>query len=379
MHCPACKATIERALRGVAGIDDVQADYARGTLTASWNSDVLSEEKLSSILSDLGYTISRAPVNRHRAAIQAMCACAILIALVVLTTLTPLAQWLNAFPTAKAGMSLGALFIVGLFTSLHCVAMCGGIGISQTAQAARRGHRVSRSAMLYNLGRVISYTATGAIVGVLGTVLTISTPVKAAIQIVAAAFMLIMALRLIDGFGWLRRINLPRLHISLPRGQHSALVVGLLNGLMPCGPLQSMQLFALSAGGWLMGALSMLVSNMLFSQGVWTPWQMFSMGIIGFLAGVLFRKGLLRRTLGSMCTFGAFCAIVIYGGIMNPASVLMWAGAESLTWKTLLTYYVTGFPVDCVHAAATVFFLWVAAEPMLEKLDRIKEKYGLLT
>ena len=130
--------------------------------------------------------------------------------------------------------------------------------------------------------------------------------------------------------------------------------------------------------GFLVGALSMLVSNMLFSQGVWTPWQMFSMGIIGFLAGVLFRKGLLRRTRGSLCTFGAFCAIVIYGGIMNPASVLMWAGAETLTWKTLLTYYVTGFPVDCVHAAATVFFLWIAAEPMLEKLDRIKEKYGLL-
>ena len=130
--------------------------------------------------------------------------------------------------------------------------------------------------------------------------------------------------------------------------------------------------------GFLVGALSMLVSNMLFSQGVWTPWQMFSMGIIGFLAGVLFRKGLLRRTRGSLCTFGAFCAIVIYGGIMNPASVLMWGGAEALTWKTLLTYYVTGFPVDCVHAAATVFFLWIAAEPMLEKLDRIKEKYGLL-
>ena len=131
--------------------------------------------------------------------------------------------------------------------------------------------------------------------------------------------------------------------------------------------------------GFMVGALAALTSNFFFGQGMWTPWQMFSMGIIGFLAGVLFRKGLLRRTLGSMCTFGAFCAIVIYGGIMNPASVLMWAGAESLTWKTLLTYYVTGFPVDCVHAAATVFFLWVAAEPMLEKLDRIKEKYGLLT
>ena len=130
--------------------------------------------------------------------------------------------------------------------------------------------------------------------------------------------------------------------------------------------------------GFLVGALSMLVSNMFFSQGPWTPWQMFCMGIIGFLAGVLFRKGWLRRSRSSLCVFGAFCAIVIYGGIMNPASVLMWANADTLTWKVLLTYYVTGFPMDCIHAAATVFFLWIAAEPMLEKLDRIKLKYGLM-
>ena len=128
--------------------------------------------------------------------------------------------------------------------------------------------------------------------------------------------------------------------------------------------------------GFLVGALSMLVSNMLFSQGVWTPWQMFCMGIIGFLAGVLFRKGLLRRTRGSLCTFGAFCAIVIYGGIMNPVSALLYA--RTLEWKVIAAYYVTGFPMDCVHAAATVFFLLVLAEPMLEKLDRIKIKYGLV-
>ena len=130
--------------------------------------------------------------------------------------------------------------------------------------------------------------------------------------------------------------------------------------------------------GFLVGALSMLVSNMFFSQGPWTPWQMFCMGIIGFLAGVLFRKGLLRRTRGSLGAFGVFSAIVIYGGIMNPASVLMWANADTLTWKVLLTYYVTGFPMDCVHAFATLFFLLIAAEPMLEKLDRIKLKYGLM-
>ena len=124
-----------------------------------------------------------------------------------------------------------------------------------------------------------------------------------------------------------------------------------------------------------MGALTMLTSNVLFGQGPWTPWQMFAMGIIGFLAGVLFRKGLLRRSRVSLCVFGALCSVVIYGGIMNPASALMWA--HTLNWKLLLTYYLTGFPWDLVRAAATVFFLWFMAEPMLDKLDRIKVKYNL--
>jgi energy-coupling factor transport system ATP-binding protein len=74
--------------------------------------------------------------------------------------------------------------------------------------------------------------------------------------------------------------------------------------------------------------------------------------------------------------FGAFASVVIYGGIMNPASALMWA--YELNWKILLTYYLTGFPWDLVRAAGTVFFLWFMAEPMLEKLDRIKVKYGLM-
>lgn len=129
--------------------------------------------------------------------------------------------------------------------------------------------------------------------------------------------------------------------------------------------------------GFLVGAVTMLVSNILFSQGPWTPWQMFAMGIIGFLAGILYQKGLLRRTKASLCVFGAVCAIVIYGGIMNPASALIW-GSESLNLKMILGYYLTGFPMDCIHAAATVVFLLFIAEPMLEKLDRIKVKYGLV-
>ncbi|MBQ7778146.1 MAG: ATP-binding cassette domain-containing protein [Oscillibacter sp.] len=128
--------------------------------------------------------------------------------------------------------------------------------------------------------------------------------------------------------------------------------------------------------GFLVGALTMLLSNMLFSQGPWTPWQMFAMGIIGFLAGLLFRKGLLPRSRAALCVFGALSGILIYGGIMNPASALMWS--QAISWKLILSCYVTGFPMDCVQSVGTAVFLWFAAEPMLEKLDRIKVKYGLL-
>ena len=127
--------------------------------------------------------------------------------------------------------------------------------------------------------------------------------------------------------------------------------------------------------GFLVGAMTMLVSNMLFSQGPWTPWQMFSMGIIGWLAGVLYRKGVLRRGKLSLCIFGVIASTIIYGGIMNPASALMWA--HTINWKIILSYYITGLPVDLVRAIATFFFLWLGAEPMLEKLDRVKTKYGL--
>ncbi len=129
--------------------------------------------------------------------------------------------------------------------------------------------------------------------------------------------------------------------------------------------------------GFMVGAVTMLTSNVFFGQGPWTPWQMFAMGIIGFLAGVLFRKGLLRRNTLSLCVFGAFSAVLIYGGIMDFASAAM-VGAENLSWSIVLGYLISGFPVNLVHAAATVIFLWLLGQPMLEKLDRIKVKYGLV-
>ncbi len=128
--------------------------------------------------------------------------------------------------------------------------------------------------------------------------------------------------------------------------------------------------------GFLVGAVTGFVSNFFFGQGPWTPWQMFSFGIIGFIAGSLFTKGILRKTRTELCVFGFFATLVIYGGIMNPASVIM--SGTKLTAPLLLSCYTAGLPFDLIHALSAVFFLWFAAEPMCEKIDRVKQKYGLM-
>ena len=125
--------------------------------------------------------------------------------------------------------------------------------------------------------------------------------------------------------------------------------------------------------GFLVGAVSGFVSNFFFGQGPLTPWQMYAFGLIGFFAGLIFRR---IKTKGGMCFYGFIAILVIYGGLMNPASIIIWQ--PDPTWKMILSGYVMGLPFDLLHAAATVFFLFFAAEPMAEKLERIKEKYGIV-
>ena len=103
--------------------------------------------------------------------------------------------------------------------------------------------------------------------------------------------------------------------------------------------------------GFLVGAMTMVVSNFLFGQGPWTPWQMFAMGFIGFLSGILYRIGLLPTKRLSLCIYGFLVTVFIYGGIMNPAALFM--SVYDFTWEGLLAIYISGIPVDLVPVSYT--------------------------
>ena len=131
-----------------------------------------------------------------------------------------------------------------------------------------------------------------------------------------------------------------------------------------------------SESGFMIGAISMLISNIYFGQGAWTPWQMFAAGIIGFLSGVLFYRGILGKNRLSLSIYGFVVTILIYGLIMNYSSLVL--SHTPINRDSLIAFYAQGLPLDILHALSTAVILFLFAHPMLEKLNRIKTKYRLL-
>lgn len=127
--------------------------------------------------------------------------------------------------------------------------------------------------------------------------------------------------------------------------------------------------------GFLVGALSAFVSNFFFGQGPWTPWQMFSFGTVGCLSGLLFYNRSIKKKRTVLSVFGFLATIIIYGGIINPSSVLITNSIP--TMGAILSSYAMGFPFDLIHAVSTMIFLWLVANPITEKLERIKIKYDI--
>lgn len=273
MTCAACEAKIERKLRATPGVKTAKVSYARGKAQIEFDPGAVSASDIEKIIDKLGYKVAK---RRTSGALKGLGALIILFALYMIMRHIGFLNVFNAFPLAEEGMGYGMLFVIGLLTSVHCVSMCGGINISQCMAHASG----MRSSFLYNLGRVISYTVVGFIVGAIGSVVSFSGAMKGAVQLAAGVFMVVMGLNMLGIFPWLRRLA-PRMPRAFARGIHKRrangngpLYVGLLNGLMPCGPLQAMQLYALSTGDPVKGALSML----LFSVG--TVPLMFGLGAV---------------------------------------------------------------------------------------------------
>lgn len=232
-----------------------------------------------------------------------------------------------AFPTVGSATTYPTLFVIGLFTSLHCVAMCGGLNLGQslvyTAETRRpsgaafssgtahkkKALQALRPNVLYNLGRLISYTAIGGLLGLLGSAFALAAQARAVIGVAAGAFMVAMGLTLMGILrpGVLSKF-LPKKVVrkvasaTATLRQRGPFLLGLVNGLMPCGPLQAMQVYAVATGSAAVGALS------LFAFCLGTVPLMFVAGSVIAALKARWRRGLMRIGGAMLVVFGLVAA-----------------------------------------------------------------------
>lgn len=125
--------------------------------------------------------------------------------------------------------------------------------------------------------------------------------------------------------------------------------------------------------GYFIGAMSAFLSNFIFGQGVWTPFQMAAMGIIGLAAGMLFNKKAKRIP---MAVAGFILCFPIYSLIVDLSSVLIMTDDYNI--MSVLSIYAAGIPFGLVFGISTAVFLLLFGEAFAKKINRIVIKYGIL-
>ena len=128
--------------------------------------------------------------------------------------------------------------------------------------------------------------------------------------------------------------------------------------------------------GYIVGAFSAFVSNFIFSQGIWTPFQMVALGLTGFFAGLIFKK--LKANRYSLAVFGFIFAAVVYGLIVDISTILVMFG-DNLTFEGIISVYAAGAPFNLVFGLSTAVFLFFFGEGFISKIERINTKYNLLS
>ncbi len=277
MTCVSCQNKIEKALKKTPGVESAKISYQKGTADIAFDPDWVTLEELQAVIRDAGYEVLQEPAAGKTDFGRTATLLILIFFLYRLLQHSGILNLLVPSELADTGMGYGMLFVIGLFTSVHCIAMCGGINLSQCIgqeSGKKGGFAAFRPAFLYNLGRVISYTGIGFILGCVGMFAGsasgagLSPLFQGILKMVAGVFMVIMGINMLGIFPGLRcfTLRMPKflaVKVNQEKAKsHQPFVVGLLNGLMPCGPLQSMQIVALASGNPIAGALSMLAFSL---------------------------------------------------------------------------------------------------------------------
>ncbi|MGR8980400.1 MAG: urease accessory protein UreH domain-containing protein [Gammaproteobacteria bacterium] len=262
MRCGDCENTIEEAVFALPGVINAKASFTDEILELELDEDVVTLITVCASVQAAGYRCRRQTAKKTKGIVKRFALVVFAIAgIILLLQLDRLIKLDLSFEDINVNTSYGLLFLVGFLTSFHCIGMCGGFVLSYAAEGASSGKSTYLNHVLYSVGKIISYSTMGALFGLIGGAITITTGMRSLAMALAALFLCVYGLSLLDAFAVLRRfhLRLPRYFMrklsEKRRQMTNPLTIGLLNGLMvACGPLQAMYIMAAGTASPFQGA-----------------------------------------------------------------------------------------------------------------------------
>jgi len=260
MVCASCEKIVAKQAHKVKGVKDIHVDYATGEGEVTYDGSVTSFDEILAKIGERGYACSADGGPQKNGLKEPLMMLGILAIVVgAYLIIEPTVEGYT--PTLGQDASLALLFIVGLFTGFHCVAMCGGFVVSYTTKSAEEGKSTYMSHVKYGLAKTFSYAFFGAVFGLIGSYVAFTPLLRGLAAVLAGVFLIIFGLNMLGYLPRLKRLRLgmPAFlsrFISSHTGSDSGpATVGLLNGLMiACGPLQAIYLMAAATGSPFTGA-----------------------------------------------------------------------------------------------------------------------------
>lgn len=269
MNCKSCSLNIEHELMDLSYVNEVHADFHTHEVSVRGDFEGVSVDELakdfSTLLSSHGYVFF---VEKPESNIATKkwsdfkIAIPVALAFIVFFILLQKIGIINFINTKN--VSYGTAFLIGIVASLgSCMAVVGGLVLSMSATFAKDGSKVFPQ-VLFHIGRLISFFILGGVIGMLGASFSLGAYGTAILSFLVGIVMIILGLNLLD-FHFAKKIQptLPKFFsrhtFGLSKLNHTLtpFVVGIVTFFLPCGFTQSMQIYTLSTGSFISGAMTM--------------------------------------------------------------------------------------------------------------------------
>ncbi|MBU1202782.1 sulfite exporter TauE/SafE family protein [Patescibacteria group bacterium] len=314
MTCTSCEMLIKDVIKEASEVKYVNISHKKGTAEIGHGGEQLPWKEIISKIEEAGYSASFEPIKskKHKASFEQWLYAVLLLGGIYLVykylQWIGLLDWLNV-DTSEINYS--ASFIIGIVASMSsCLVVVGAVVMSFATKYQASGTFYDRNLkphLLFHLGRLFTFFILGGVLGLIGSWVNISQNFTSWFTIFIALVLFWLALNILGFVPSLSTlgIRMPkksmRVWKKLQQSEHvmAPIVLGAFTFFLPCGFTQSMQLFAMSSGSFIVGGMTMF----LFALG--TLPVLFGLGV----ATTRFKNMktvVLQKTIGFVVFFFAF-------------------------------------------------------------------------